>query len=105
VQKAHAALDPLPEGTDLTPADLAARTLTDDPRTCARKLREYEDLGFDEFIVCADFGQPQAQVMRSLRLFAEQVMPHFRDPAGRPIEHRAATPAGASGMRDGRPPA
>src|SRR5581483_127800 len=102
VQKAHAALDPLPEGTDLTPADLAERTLTGDPETCARKLREYEALGFDEFIVCADFGQSQAQVMRSLRQFAEQVMPHFRDRAGRAMERRIPAAAGVGGARDGR---
>ena len=56
--------------------ELATRLLVGDPESCVKKLREYEALGFDEFVV-DPIGDHQ-QTMRSLRLLREEVMPHFR---------------------------
>jgi hypothetical protein len=58
-----------------------------DPEHCVARLREYEALGADSFVVNFDWGQPQRDILRSLELFAEHVMPHFADdrPAARPV--------------------
>jgi alkanesulfonate monooxygenase SsuD/methylene tetrahydromethanopterin reductase-like flavin-dependent oxidoreductase (luciferase family) len=56
--------------------ELAMRLLVGDPESCVKKLREYEALGFDEFVV-DPIGDHQ-QTMRSLRFLAEEVFPHFR---------------------------
>jgi flavin-dependent trigonelline monooxygenase, oxygenase component len=74
--------------------DLATRLLVGDPESCVKKLREYEALGFDEFVV-DPIGDHQ-QTMRSLRLLKEHVMPHFRTeavarkPVGPPPRHDTA---------------
>ncbi len=72
----------LPEGLDVTAEDLAERSVVGDVETCIERLREYETMGADEFIVVTDFGQPQRQILRSLEQFATHVMPHFRSKAG-----------------------
>lgn len=95
VRKAHTEHQPLPEGLAVTEAELAERSVVGEPETCVRKLREYEELGFDEFIVFSDFGQPQGLVMRSMRQFAEHVMPHFRRAEG--MSARRRTPTLAAG--------
>ena len=59
--------------------EIATRLLVGDPESCVKKLREYEALGFDEFVV-DPIGDHQ-QTMRSLRLLAEEVFPHFRKEA------------------------
>jgi alkanesulfonate monooxygenase SsuD/methylene tetrahydromethanopterin reductase-like flavin-dependent oxidoreductase (luciferase family) len=72
----------LKPGLDVPPVEvipieeLATRLLVGDPDSCVKKLREYEALGFDEFVV--DPIGDQQQTMRSLRLLAEEVLPHFR---------------------------
>ena len=81
IQRGFTPLDPLPDGSVIPPDELANRLVVGDPETCVRRLLEYEALGFDEYILYLDFGQDQREVMGSLRLFAEQVLPHFhREP-------------------------
>ena len=79
-------LRPLPSGYYISPEDLIARSIIGDPETCVERIRQYEALGADAFVLYTDVGQPQADVMRSLELFAERVLPHFADdrPAPRP---------------------
>jgi flavin-dependent trigonelline monooxygenase, oxygenase component len=79
-------LRPLPAGYYISPEDLIARSIIGDPETCVDRIRQYEALGADAFVLYTDIGQPQADVMRSLELFAERVLPHFPDdrPAPRP---------------------
>ena len=50
------------------------------PDTCIRQLRRlHEAMGIDHFNASFWFGDlTQAQVLRSMRLFAEEVMPAFR---------------------------
>ena len=50
------------------------------PETCIAKLKELQDaMGIDHFNANFWFGDlPQDQVLRSMRLFAEEVMPAFR---------------------------
>lgn len=92
----------LKPGVDVPPVEaipieeLATRLLVGDPESCVKKLREYEALGFNEFVV-DPIGDHQ-QTMRSLRLLKEDVMPHFRKETiarGRaPVPARPATPRG-----------
>jgi alkanesulfonate monooxygenase SsuD/methylene tetrahydromethanopterin reductase-like flavin-dependent oxidoreductase (luciferase family) len=91
--RGYGSLDPLPEGMQLTVEDIAERSIVGDPETCVRKLREYEATGACEFIANMDFGEPQAQVLRSLELFGSRVIPHFREPAAAPTDARPRDPA------------
>ena len=47
------------------------------PATVREKVRPYYDMGVDHLICYAHLGQPHDEVMRSLELFARQVMPEF----------------------------
>jgi alkanesulfonate monooxygenase SsuD/methylene tetrahydromethanopterin reductase-like flavin-dependent oxidoreductase (luciferase family) len=78
---------PLPQGYDISPEDLIARSVMGEPEQCVERLREYEALGADAFIANFDWGQPLPDILRSMELFAERVLPHFADdrPAGRPV--------------------
>ena len=78
VKKAHAALDPLPEGMDVSPAELAERVVTGDPETCVRKIREYEALGFDTVLVRPISGD-HAQMLDVLRRLGGDVLPRLRE--------------------------
>jgi len=44
---------------------------------CLAKIAAYAQLGLDEFIVNMGFGAAHADVMRSMEMFAEKVMPHI----------------------------
>lgn len=68
---------PDPVGDEYQPEQLLANLVAGSPETCIEKLRQYEALGVDQFIVYADFGNERAATMKSLRRFAEHVMPHF----------------------------
>jgi alkanesulfonate monooxygenase SsuD/methylene tetrahydromethanopterin reductase-like flavin-dependent oxidoreductase (luciferase family) len=59
--------------------ELRNRLVIGDPETCVQKLRDYEALGFDEFVI--DPIGSREQTIRSLRLFAKHVLPHFRKAA------------------------
>lgn len=49
------------------------------PEEVTAKVRELTDLGFNHFIFrCAWMGMPWEKAKRSLRLFAEEVRPHFK---------------------------
>lgn len=95
-------LRPLPTGYYISPEDLIARSIIGDPETCVERIRQYEALGADGFVLYTDVGQPQADIMRSLELFAERVLPHFADdrPAPKPrpvVGRRQDTPRRSSG--------
>ena len=47
------------------------------PSEVVRKLRGYEALGIDSYCYGANLGLPHDLTMRSLELFANEVMPHF----------------------------
>jgi hypothetical protein len=82
----------LPSGYHMSPKDLIARSIIGDPETCVERIRQYEALGADGFVLYTDVGQPQSDVMRSLELFAERVLPYFADdrpaPKPRPVVGR-----------------
>lgn len=50
------------------------------PEECIRFLETYEALGIDEvFLLCAVGPARHEEVLHTLRLFGEQIIPHFRD--------------------------
>jgi alkanesulfonate monooxygenase SsuD/methylene tetrahydromethanopterin reductase-like flavin-dependent oxidoreductase (luciferase family) len=57
------------------------------PETCAEQLEEVvEELGAGRIIVIADNGaMPNWMIRKSMTLFAEQVIPRFRPPGGKPV--------------------
>lgn len=79
-------LRPLPAGYQISTEELISRSIIGDAETCVEQIRQYEALGGDAFVVYMDVGQPQAEILRSLELFAERVLPHFADdrPSRRP---------------------
>jgi alkanesulfonate monooxygenase SsuD/methylene tetrahydromethanopterin reductase-like flavin-dependent oxidoreductase (luciferase family) len=57
-----------------------------DPEHIIRTIKNWEATGIDtiNFILNSSEMIPQEQVLRSIRLFAQEVMPKFKDPAGAP---------------------
>ncbi|TDJ38190.1 MAG: LLM class flavin-dependent oxidoreductase [Gammaproteobacteria bacterium] len=49
------------------------------PDTVRKKVRKYAELGIDHLIAYVHLGQPHDKVMRSMKLFAEEVLPEFRN--------------------------
>ncbi len=47
------------------------------PDTVRKKVRDYYELGVDHLIAYVHMGQPHDKVMRSMALFAKEVMPEF----------------------------
>ena len=56
------------------------RAIIGTPEQCVSKIREFQEQGIEYFGCNFDFGgMAQEKVLRSMRLFAEEVMPYFRD--------------------------
>ncbi|MDE2914271.1 MAG: LLM class flavin-dependent oxidoreductase [Paracoccaceae bacterium] len=66
---------PLPRSQ--TRAELAESLLVATPDELIDKLKPYEEAGIDRVILNMNFGAGQAATLESIRLFAEEVMPHF----------------------------
>lgn len=72
-------LDELQGREQYDPAMLEENLLFGSPETVIAKLRQYQELGVDEFVYYASMGlDPDAQ-KRSMKLFCEEVMPAFKD--------------------------
>ncbi|MDD3446313.1 MAG: LLM class flavin-dependent oxidoreductase [Zavarzinia sp.] len=67
--------DPL-EG-EATPEHLFKTLIAGSPETCIAKLKSYEALGIDHFMTFIIGPTPEA-ARKSVRLFGEKVMPHFK---------------------------
>ena len=49
------------------------------PDTCVRKIKRYQAMGIEQLLcICQLYSIPHQQVMNSIKLFGEQVIPHFR---------------------------
>lgn len=68
---------PDPVDDEYEPEQFLANLVAGSPDTCIEKLKQYEALGVDHFIVYGAIGTEHAKTMKSLRLFVERVMPHF----------------------------
>ena len=67
-----------PDGFRQSPEQLLANLVAGTPDMVVEKLQQYEALGVDHFIIYGAVGNDHATTMKSLTLFAERVMPHFR---------------------------
>ena len=63
---------------DLTLEATRDNQLFGTPDEVVEKLKLYEAAGVDQFLYGANFGLPHAFARRSLELFIERVIPHFR---------------------------
>jgi flavin-dependent trigonelline monooxygenase, oxygenase component len=59
------------------------------PQQCLEKIEEYGELGVDQLLLMFDFGPSHEDVLRSMRLFADEVMTPYRERHG-----GASAPAG-----------
>jgi alkanesulfonate monooxygenase SsuD/methylene tetrahydromethanopterin reductase-like flavin-dependent oxidoreductase (luciferase family) len=56
------------------------RVVMGGPRQAIERIRVLRDVGITQVGLLVDFGSlPQAAIMQSLKVFAEQVLPHVRD--------------------------
>ena len=56
------------------------RVVMGGPEQAIERIRVLRDVGITQVGMLVDFGSlPQAEIMRSLEVFAEQVLPHVRD--------------------------
>ncbi|MGD0116634.1 MAG: LLM class flavin-dependent oxidoreductase [Candidatus Binatus sp.] len=69
---------PAKSGVDFDALCDSATVVVGDPDTCIKKLKLYQEAGADEIIIRMD-GMPHEKIMDSIRLFAEYVMPEFRN--------------------------
>jgi alkanesulfonate monooxygenase SsuD/methylene tetrahydromethanopterin reductase-like flavin-dependent oxidoreductase (luciferase family) len=69
--------EPEPVDDEYPPELLFENLVAGDPDRCIQKLKQYEAVGVDEFIVYVGFRFDHEAMMKSLRLFAERVMPAF----------------------------
>ena len=69
--------EPEPGEDEYSREQLLENLVAGSPATCVEKVRAYEQLGVDQFILYGAFGPDHARTMASLRRFAEDVMPHF----------------------------
>jgi len=61
------------------------------PAECIRFLELYEAMGIEEVILLCAIGPAQHQeVLNTIRLFGEQVIPHFRAKESRPAVAQAS---------------
>ncbi len=71
---------PIPfEGEPTTDEMLESHLVIGTPKTCVERLKTLRDvMGIDHFAANVWFGDmPQDKVLKSMRLFAEEVMPAF----------------------------
>jgi len=80
VEDGHAIDVPLPNEPTID-GILNELTVIGTPDQCIRQIRRLQDImGIDHFNCSFWFGDlDQKKVLRSMRLFAEEVMPAFRD--------------------------
>ena len=57
--------------------ETAENLLVCTPSEMIDKLKVYESIGVDRFILNINFGNSQAEMMECIENFATQVMPHF----------------------------
>ncbi|MEM6588240.1 MAG: LLM class flavin-dependent oxidoreductase [Pseudomonadota bacterium] len=70
---------PLPRSQ--TREELDANLLICSPQAMVDQLGPYAEMGVDRVILSMNFGVAQSETLESIQRFAEEVMPHFADPA------------------------
>jgi flavin-dependent trigonelline monooxygenase, oxygenase component len=67
------------------PGNLLQNLMLGAPDQVIAKLKAYEALGVDHFCYNGAYGLPLAQLKSSLRLFIDEVMPAFQEPAAKSV--------------------
>lgn len=67
------------EKADYTPEALRENMMFGTPDEIVEKLQRYRDAGVEHFLYGACFGLPHEAAVKSLRLFCDEIIPHFRD--------------------------
>jgi len=70
---------------------MRANMLFGTPDAAVAKLRQYEAAGVEVFNYNASFGLPHDVAVRSLKLFAREVMPKFAVPANAAVGRGGAS--------------
>ena len=71
----HGVISPLPRKVPIE--ETAENLLVCTPSEMIDKLKVYESIGVDRFILNINFGNPQAEMLECIENFAAQVMPHI----------------------------
>ncbi len=71
-------IEPLPR--QQTVEELGRNLLVCSPAELVDRLSEYAELGIDEVLTPCGYGQPHGETIEMMHRFAEEVMPHFRQP-------------------------
>ena len=71
----HGVISPLPRKVPIE--ETAENLLVCTPSEMIDKLKVYESIGVDRFILNINFGNSQAEMLECIENFATQVMPHF----------------------------
>ncbi len=71
----HGVSSPLPRKVPIE--ETADNLLVCTPSEMIDKLKVYESIGVDRFILNINFGNSQAEMLECIENFATQVMPHF----------------------------
>ncbi len=71
----HGVISPLPRTVPIE--ETAENLLVCTPSEMIDKLKVYESVGVDRFILNINFGNSQAEMLECIENFATQVMPHF----------------------------
>jgi hypothetical protein len=76
---AHASAAPLRNRPGDVVGPVREGTPIGDPKACIEALKWWEEVGVDRMVFLINTGEtiPQEQVLNSLRLFAQEVMPEF----------------------------
>jgi alkanesulfonate monooxygenase SsuD/methylene tetrahydromethanopterin reductase-like flavin-dependent oxidoreductase (luciferase family) len=67
-----------PAANEVTDEEIFENVPFGDPARVIEQIRPYHELGVDHYSCYFDFGFGQEAAMRSMRLFAEEVMPQFK---------------------------
>jgi alkanesulfonate monooxygenase SsuD/methylene tetrahydromethanopterin reductase-like flavin-dependent oxidoreductase (luciferase family) len=75
----HGYVQPEPVQNEPTPDEIYENLLIGTPDQVLEKLEMYHEAGIDDMLLNFDFGPPTDKVMRSLGLFADEVMRPYRE--------------------------
>ena len=68
-----------PQNVPYEPWEVFDNVISGTPDEAIQKVEQYRDLGIKYLCVNMGFGGSQEEVLESMRLFSEQVMPQFPD--------------------------
>jgi flavin-dependent trigonelline monooxygenase, oxygenase component len=80
-------VEPEPLESEPSAEEIYENLVMGTPDQVLEKLQAYEDAGADELLLMFDFGAPHEEVLASMKLFGDEVMPRWRE------RHAASEPS------------